>query len=121
VVPALAAARRPGVVVVALACAAVLTGSLGRCADVARAAVPAWTTYRHDASRSGIDPESTSPLPPAPAWQTAPLDGNIYGEPLEYGPRVYVATENDSIYSLDAVTGGVVWESTWRDRSTARS
>jgi outer membrane protein assembly factor BamB len=96
--------------VVALACAAVLTGSLGRCADVARAAVPAWTTYRHDASRSGIDPESTSPLPPAPAWQTAPLDGNIYGEPLEYGPRVYVATENDSIYSLDAVTGGVVWE-----------
>lgn len=27
-----------------------------------------------------------------------------------YGSRVYVATENDTIHSLDATTGAVVWK-----------
>src|ERR1019366_5182956 len=30
----------------------------------AAAAIPAWTTYRHDAARSGMDPDSTSPVTP---------------------------------------------------------
>jgi polyvinyl alcohol dehydrogenase (cytochrome) len=72
---------------------------------------PAWTTYRHDAARSGIDPDSTSPLPPSQAWQTPPLDGQVYGQPLVYGPNVYVVTENDTIYALDAASGAVVWSS----------
>jgi polyvinyl alcohol dehydrogenase (cytochrome) len=75
----------------------------------AAAAVPAWTTYRHDAARSGIDPDSTSPVTPLQAWQTAALDGEVYGQPLVYGSYVYVATENDSVYKLDAATGAVVW------------
>lgn len=69
----------------------------------------AWTTYHHDAARSGIDPDSTSPLPPSMAWQSAPLDGAVWGEPLVYGSVVYVATENDTVYALDASTGAVVW------------
>jgi polyvinyl alcohol dehydrogenase (cytochrome) len=75
----------------------------------AAAAVPAWTTYRHDAARSGIDPDSTSPVTPAQAWQTVALDGQVYGQPLVYGSYVYVATENDSVYKLDAATGAVAW------------
>lgn len=75
----------------------------------AAAAIPAWTTYRHDAARSGIDPDSTSPLTPAQAWQTQPLDGEVYGEPLVYGSFVYVATENDSVYKLNAATGAIAW------------
>ncbi len=75
----------------------------------AAAAVPAWTTYRHDAARSGVDPDSTSPVTPSPAWQTPELDGEVYGQPLVYGAYVYVATENDSVYKLDAATGAVVW------------
>ena len=88
--------------------AAVLTvqGLLGAYAG---AAVPAWTTYRHDAARSGIDPDSTSPVTPSGAWQTPALDGEVYGQPLVYGPYVYVATENDSVYKLDAASGAVVW------------
>ena len=73
-------------------------------------AVPAWTTYRHDAIRSGIDPESTSPEPPAVAWKSPALDGTVYGEPLVYGSHVYVATENDTIYSLDTASGEIAWE-----------
>lgn len=75
------------------------------------AAAPAWTTYRHDAARTGIDPDSTSPLTPAEAWQTPALDGEVYGQPLVYGSDVYVATENDTIYELDAATGAVQWMS----------
>ncbi len=49
-------------------------------------------------------------MPPAQAWQSAALDGDIYGQPLVYGTRVYVATENDSVYALDAATGAVIWQ-----------
>jgi polyvinyl alcohol dehydrogenase (cytochrome) len=72
--------------------------------------VPAWTTYRHDAARSGIDPDSTSPIAPTQAWQTGALDGAVYGQPLVYGSTVYVATENDTVYALDAATGAVKWQ-----------
>jgi outer membrane protein assembly factor BamB len=75
----------------------------------AAAATPQWTTYRHDAARSGIDPDSTNPVTPSQAWQAPALDGEVYGQPLVYGSEVYVATENDTIYALDAATGAVVW------------
>jgi outer membrane protein assembly factor BamB len=78
--------------------------------SVAIAAVPAWTTYRHDAGRSGIDPDSSSPVTPTQIWQTPALDGAIYAEPLVYGSRVYVVTENDTVYALDAASGGIVWQ-----------
>jgi outer membrane protein assembly factor BamB len=79
-------------------------------AGTASAAVPAWTTYHHDAVRSGIDPDSSSPVAPSQVWQSAALDGTVFGEPLVYGSRVYVATENDTVYALDASSGQVVWQ-----------
>jgi outer membrane protein assembly factor BamB len=82
----------------------------GALCPAAAAAIPAWTTYHRDGLRSGFDPDSSSPLPPTELWQSAPaLDGDIYAEPLIYGSRVYVATENDSVYALDAGTGRVIW------------
>ena len=78
-------------------------------ATSATAAAPAWTTYRHDAAESGIDPDSTSPAMPSQAWQTPALDGEIYAQPLVYGSHVYVATENDTVVALDAATGAVAW------------
>jgi outer membrane protein assembly factor BamB len=77
---------------------------------IAIAAVPSWTTYHHDGARSGIDPDSTSPQSPTQIWQTPALDGPIWSQPLLYGSHVYVATENDTIYALDAATGSVVWQ-----------
>lgn len=75
----------------------------------AQAGVPAWTTYHRDGARSGIDPDSTSPLSPSQVWQTPALDGAIWAEPLVYGPRVYVVTENDTVYALDSATGNIAW------------
>ena len=85
--------------------------SLAVAAAPAPAAVPSWTTYRRDGARSGVDPDSSSTVAPTQAWQTSsPLDGDIYGQPLVYGSRVFVATENDTVYALDAATGAVLWQ-----------
>jgi outer membrane protein assembly factor BamB len=89
----------------------VLAAALAVTAVPAGAALPAWTTYRHDAARSGIDPDSTSPVTPSQTWQTPALDGEVYAQPLAYGSYVYVATENDTIYALNATTGAVAWSS----------
>ena len=45
----------------------------------------------------------------AVAWSTA-LDGAVYAEPLVVGGNVIVATEGDSIYSLDARSGQIGWQ-----------
>jgi outer membrane protein assembly factor BamB len=77
----------------------------------AHAAAPAWVVYHHDPERSAKDPDSTSPLAkPESAWQTPPLDGHIYAEPLVYGSHVFVATENDTIYALNSANGEIAWQ-----------
>ncbi|HLY83813.1 MAG TPA: PQQ-binding-like beta-propeller repeat protein, partial [Acidimicrobiales bacterium] len=69
-----------------------------------------WTTYFHDAGRSGVAADG-----PAEAasvhqqWSSPALDGKIYAEPLLVGSRVIVATENDSVYALNATSGAVLW------------
>jgi outer membrane protein assembly factor BamB len=83
--------------------------SLCALASPASAALPLWTTYHRDAQRTGVDPDSSSPLSPSQLWRTRVLDGQIYGEPLVYGSRMYVATQNDSVYALSAATGAVLW------------
>jgi len=44
-------------------------------------------------------------------WEAETLDGDIYAEPLVVGGQVIVATENNSLYSLDSSTGKVTWRS----------
>ena len=39
------------------------------------------------------------------------LDGQLYGEPLSTGGRVFVSTENDTVYALSAASGTVEWSS----------
>jgi polyvinyl alcohol dehydrogenase (cytochrome) len=45
----------------------------------------------------------------ARAWTSPTLDGQLFGEPLVLGDRVYVATEDDTVYALSAATGAIVW------------
>jgi outer membrane protein assembly factor BamB len=40
---------------------------------------------------------------------TSSLDGDVYAQPLVFGGHVFVATENNSVYSLDAKNGSVLW------------
>jgi outer membrane protein assembly factor BamB len=70
-----------------------------------------WPVYHGDNLRTGNRPgfpKVTGPL--RVAW-TAKLDGAVYAEPLVVHSRVVAATEGDSVYTLDPITGDVVWMS----------
>jgi len=77
-------------------------------AGTAPAPGPDWPTYQRDLARSGIAPGSTFTRLTR-AWQSATLDGSVYAQPLVVNNQVLVATEGDSVYALDAVTGRERW------------
>jgi outer membrane protein assembly factor BamB len=68
-----------------------------------------WTVYHGDAEGSGVATSIASVNVSSPAWTSPALDGQLYGEPLVSGGRVYVATENDTVSALSATTGALIW------------
>jgi outer membrane protein assembly factor BamB len=70
---------------------------------------PSWTVYHDDPAGRGVAAGVGSVDTAARAWTSPTLDGQLYGEPLALGDRVYVATENDAVYALSAATGAIVW------------
>jgi outer membrane protein assembly factor BamB len=71
----------------------------------------AWTVYHGNVSGSGNSDTVSSIDTKAPAWTSPALDGQIYGEPLIFSGRIFVATENDTVYALSSAHGNVVWSS----------
>ena len=65
--------------------------------------------YHGNPVGTGVDPSGVTFSPPNLAWKSPVLDGQVYGEPLEATGRVYVATENNTIYALAANTGAILW------------
>jgi outer membrane protein assembly factor BamB len=68
-----------------------------------------WTVYHGDLAGSGAAAPGGRVDTASRAWTSAALDGEIYGEPLVSASRVYVATENNTVYALSAATGAVAW------------
>jgi outer membrane protein assembly factor BamB len=73
------------------------------------AATPSWTVYHGDPTGSGVAASVTAVDVSSPAWTSPALDGDLFGEPLVSGGRVFVATENDTVDALSATTGAVMW------------
>jgi outer membrane protein assembly factor BamB len=73
------------------------------------AASAAWTVYHGNPAGNGLAASVSAVDTTTRAWTSPTLDGEIYGEPLVFAGRVYVATENDTVYALSASTGAVVW------------
>jgi outer membrane protein assembly factor BamB/ribosomal protein L24E len=71
-------------------------------------AASTWPVYHGTADRAGNDTSEPALNPLHTAW-TAPLDGKVYGQPVVYAGRVFAATENDTVYALDAHDGRVLW------------
>ncbi len=67
-----------------------------------------WLTYDRTAGRSGRSVTTPAPGQVRKAW-TARVDGAVYAQPLIAGPTVIIATENDTVYALNAATGAVRW------------
>ncbi len=72
-------------------------------------ATSSWTVYHGNPLGAGVDTSGVTFNPPSPAWTSPDLDGQVYGEPLEATGRVFVATENNTIYALAADSGTVLW------------
>ena len=72
-------------------------------------ATTSWTVYHGSPLGTGVDSSGVTFDPPNPAWTSPTLDGSVFGEPLEATGRVYVATENDTLYALAADTGAILW------------
>jgi len=68
-----------------------------------------WLTYHLNPGRTGNDAHEPSFATMSSAWTAAPVDGNIYGEPLVNGSNVIVATEHDSLYAFDSTSGQQLW------------
>jgi len=73
------------------------------------AAPGSWTVYHGDAAGSGVAGPAAAVNTASRAWTSPVLNGEIYGEPLVSSGRVYVATEDDTVYALSAATGAVAW------------
>ncbi|HEY4032832.1 MAG TPA: PQQ-binding-like beta-propeller repeat protein [Ktedonobacteraceae bacterium] len=67
-----------------------------------------WTTYHRDNQRTGYLASTPDPHSLSKIWGIQ-LDGAVYAEPLVVGNDVIVATEGDSLYALDPMTGNVKW------------
>src|SRR4051812_44268475 len=95
-------------------------------------------SYHNDAASTGQNLQETA-LTPANVnvatfgkFFSAPVDGQVYAQPL-YVPAVnlaarpqpgvhdvvYVATEHDSLYAIDADTGAVLWKDSFLVPSAA--
>lgn len=61
-----------------------------------------------DASEPGLSPGTVSGAGFGQLF-TTPVNGQVYAQPLVVGQSVIVATENNWVYSLNAVTGAVNW------------
>jgi outer membrane protein assembly factor BamB len=106
--------------VTALLAASVSTGMAGQAhrstppssvapAPKSAAVTADWPVYHLNPGRTGDDttfPTFTGSL--TAGWST-PLDGAVYGEPLIVNGTVIAATEGDSVYALDPVTGAILW------------
>src|SRR6266487_4254983 len=85
------------------------TNMMSPAASNSAAADADWPTYHRDNTRTGYLPDMPDPRQLTVAWNTS-LDGAVYAEPLVVGGHIIVATENNSLYSLNADTGQVEWQ-----------
>ena len=68
-----------------------------------------WTVYHANLEGTGVAAPVAAVDTMTRTWTSPTLDGRIYGEPLVFAGRVYVATEDDTVYALSAATGAVAW------------
>jgi outer membrane protein assembly factor BamB len=107
--------RRPRGLPTGLLALTAITWAAGGTAAGAAAGSPgpaggtSWTVYHDSPAGTGVVPDVTYVDTMTRTWTSPRLDGQVYGEPLVFDGRVYVATENDTVYALTASNGAVAW------------
>jgi outer membrane protein assembly factor BamB len=67
-----------------------------------------WLEYHGTSARTGQGPSTPAVSNPRQAW-SVPVDAAVYASPLIYNGRVIVATENNTLYSINLDRGTVFW------------
>src|SRR5690242_14159723 len=93
--------------IAACACLALLA-VLMQAAPSSAAPSANWTQYGHDPQRSSVSEDQTPFKSITLDWSKS-IDGAALAQPLVWNGRVYVATENNSIYAFDGLTGDLDW------------
>ena len=96
-------------VVLAIAAGGSAAAASAKSRTISSTSTQSWTVYHGAPDGNGAATSVTSVGVASPAWTSPALDGQLYGEPLVSGGRIYVATENDTVDALSASTGAVVW------------
>ena len=68
-----------------------------------------WPVYHHDDERSGVASDQVPVKNFRRSWTSARLDELVYAQPLVVGNQVIVASEGNTVYSLDASNGRIKW------------
>jgi outer membrane protein assembly factor BamB len=68
-----------------------------------------WPTAAGNSQRTANDTSEPNLRPLHSAW-TRPLDAGVYAQPLVANGRVYSATQNNTVYALDAHDGAILWK-----------
>lgn len=68
-----------------------------------------WPVYHLDAARTGNANTALAPSGALSIAWTKKLDGAVYAEPLVVHGQLIVATEGDSLYSIDPGSGTIGW------------
>jgi outer membrane protein assembly factor BamB len=103
---------RMSLLVIAGAAAIVLVGTQMLVSSASSAnskALTSWTVYHGDAAGLGVSTALSAVNTARPAWTSPSLNGQLYGEPLVFDGRVYVATEENVVYALASTNGRVLW------------
>jgi outer membrane protein assembly factor BamB len=66
--------------------------------------------YHHDNGRSGVSSDQGRLANLRHSWTSARLDELVYAQPLVVGNNVIVASEGNTVYSLDATNGKIAWQ-----------
>jgi outer membrane protein assembly factor BamB len=93
----------------AFASATSATSTTSTTSTTSVASAQSWTVYHGDPTGSGVAQSVSSVDVSKPAWTSAAFDGALYGEPLVSGGRVFVATEDNTVYALSAADGTIEW------------
>jgi YVTN family beta-propeller protein len=68
-----------------------------------------WPVYHQNPGRTGQSAGTPAVATLATEWNTT-LDGAVWAQPIVVGGNVIVATENDTLYSLNPASGKMAWQ-----------
>src|SRR5271168_793121 len=94
---------------IALVTSAALWSGGGPANGASPSADSSWTVYHGNAAGAGDSTALSAVNTARRAWTSPSLAGQLYGEPLVFSNRVFVATEDNLVYALSAANGKIAW------------